>query len=158
MTKINFYRLIFCAVLIIVSIFLLFHLQTYDDPMGASYTTLRTTFMPKLCCISLLGLSLLYGIQIYLNREKEEMGKKGKDSIITLKGKKLFFARIGTIVIMVIYIFFFEKINFLVLNSIFMFLMLYLYGKRNILQTTAISVLSGVSFYLLFVVGLKLSF
>lgn len=70
--------------------------------------------------------------------------------------KSLYFKRVNTVVLLIIYAFFLGEINFMLLTSIFLFLGFFLYDRRDYLLMLVLSLLGGSFSYALFVYFLKL--
>jgi len=73
-----------------------------------------------------------------------------------LDNKQLYFKRVGSVILLIIYASTLGKLNFLISTVIFLFAAFYLYDRRDYLKMIIISVIGSAFLYMLFVYFLKL--
>ena len=72
------------------------------------------------------------------------------------ENKSLYFKRLGSVFLLIIYAFMIGNINFLVSSAVFLFSAFYLFDRRDYLRMGIISILGSAFLYALFVYFLKL--
>lgn len=150
-----------CVLLMAVSIFVIFVVSGYEDPMREQYKTLRSSFIPVLWASVLGLLSFLHAVLLLM---KSRRGKSDRDvpvcpaaqgaELVVLSGEDR--RRVGimvavTAISMVVYCLLLLKINFFINNVWLLLLTLYVYGERSLKKSVPIAVLGAFGLWLLFV-------
>ncbi|MDB9915936.1 tripartite tricarboxylate transporter TctB family protein [Alphaproteobacteria bacterium] len=106
----------------------------------------------------LLLLSIIYlfnSIRKYIQLDKYN-DKKISFFENIIENKSLYFKRVGSVILLVIYAYTLDRINFLVSTGFFLFAAFYLYDRRDYFKMILISVIGSACLYMLFVYFLKL--
>ena len=85
-------------------------------------------------------------------KEKEKKIDKPSD----FDRKKILFRTWGALILLIIYVIMLEYMHFMIITTLFLCGMFFLFGQRSIKQVAAISICGGLAFYLLFIYALNL--
>ena len=144
-----------------VSVFVIFVVSGYEDPMREQYKTLRSSFVPILWA-SILGLlALVHAISLIVKGGRPKKEKNGPDlpeaqmcetiSLSDVDRRKVGMMVAVTAAAMIVYCLLLLKIHFIVNNFWLLFVTLYAYGERSLKRTVPIAVLGSIGLWLLFV-------
>jgi len=86
--------------------------------------------------------------------EEEEM--QGDVEVVDIRRKTILLRTFGTLIALLAYVLLLKYVHFMILTTLFLFVMFLLFGQRSIKKIAVISICGGAAFYFLFVYLLKL--
>ena len=86
--------------------------------------------------------------------EEEEM--QGDVEVVDIRRKTILLRTFGTLIALLAYVLLLKYVHFMILTTLFLFVMFLLFGQRSIKKIAVISICGGAVFYFLFVYLLKL--
>ena len=150
---------------IAISVFVIFVVSGYEDPMKEQYKTLRSSFVPILWASVLGLLSLVYAVSLVVKGrvEKKEVKdsapKSCEETALTSVDRRKVTMMVGvTAAAMIVYCLLLLRINFIFNNMWLLFLTLYAYGERSLKKTVPIAVLGAFGLWFLFVKVMQVPF
>lgn len=149
------------VLLMAISVFVIFVVSGYEDPMKEQYKTLRSAFVPILWA-SLLGLlSLIHALALFVKGSRPKDEKESPDvpeaqmcepvSLSYADRRKVGVMVAVTAAAMIVYCLLLLKINFIVNNLWLLFVTMYAYGERSLKRTFLIAVLGSLGLWIMFV-------
>ncbi len=152
------------ASLLAVGLFALFSINTSVQIQISSGRTINFATMPSIWAGLLVFLSLLFIAnalsEILAERRRRAEGEgepTSRDTGWYTGNNRITVIRmVGTLVLLIAYIFLLQYANFAALTTIFLFSMFLLYGQTSLKKNAVVAICGGIGFYLLFIYFLKL--
>jgi Na+/melibiose symporter-like transporter len=144
---------------------------TSEQSRIVSAATLNFASLPTIYAkvlIFLVGVYLLtIFIDIHKQRKTSQIQNNGRSSASekeietdqsspTWSSRVIILRMIGTLLLLVLYVFCLEYIHFMIATTVFLFCMFYVFGQKSLKKITMVSIAGGAAFYLLFIKGLNL--
>ncbi len=157
--KSDYFKDILIALMVLViSIGCFFTYNPADAPMDLGSDGMNFATYPLGVASFLTFLGLIYlviSIKKYLS-SSDQFDFTNQLSQAIKDNKSLYFKRLGTVVLLILFSIILGEINFMLVTSIFLFLGFYLYDRRDYIFMIILSILGGGFSYGLFVYFLKL--
>ena len=143
---------------------------TAEEGRIASAAELTYAAMPSIYAWLLIALVALFMAttframwverQVQHNEEDKTVAPRGEAQddakALPIRRKTILLRTLGTLVMLLAYVLLLEYVHFMILTTLFLFVMFLVFGQRSIKKIAVVSICGGIAFYLLFIYALNM--